>query len=163
VIWMGAIGGAIGFLYCLICMPLAALLAVILPVSAISNGKDVIANGYSLPGTSGGSLDVAWVLCSLLYVSLRFKSTRRFYALFPSMYQILKMFTISGLFTAFAMTVVNVAFKEVNGTRRLIGSVSFVAILVLWRVFMSVYYTRYPVVPFMEKRQERLRRVAPLE
>jgi len=152
------LGSIVGSVYSLVCMPLAALLAIALPFLAISNGKDVIVNGYSFPGPSNGNLDAAWVLCMIFYISLRFKSTRKFYAVFPSMYQILKMLTISGLFTSVAMTAVNLAFKQASSVRRTAGSVLFIGVLVLWRVFMSVYYTRKPVVPFMEEKQEELKR-----
>lgn len=160
---MAILGSIVGFAYWLVCMPLAALLAVILPFMAISNGMDVILNGYSLPGNSNGNLDVAWVLCVILYISLRFTSLRRFYAVFPSMYQILKMLSISGLFTSAAMMAVNLAFKQGGSARRTAGVILFVAILVLWRAFMSVYYTKRPVVPFMEEKQEELRRVGQVQ
>ncbi|MCR4397823.1 MAG: hypothetical protein NUV93_02555 [Firmicutes bacterium] len=153
---MALLGKLIGFAYWLLLMPLAALLSVILPFMAISNGKDVITYGYSFPGSSNGNLDVAWVLCTIVYVSLRFRGLNRFYAVFPSAYQMLKMFTISSLFTSVAMAAVNVAFKEAGVTRRTAGAVAFFALLLAWRVFMSVYYTRNPVVPFIEKEEEEL-------
>ena len=156
---MAILGGVLSYAYWLLCMPVAALMALILPILSISNAKDVILNGYSFPGNSNGNLDVAWALCVILYVSLRFKGLRRFYAVFPWAYQTLKMFTISGLFTSGAMTAVNLAFKQTSAARRTTGVVLFFAIIAVWRVFMSVYYTKKPLVPFIEERRERLKRV----
>lgn len=155
---MKTIGNIFGALIDIILIPFTILLAVLLPIMSLSYGSQIIGNGISFANSN--MLEMAGALCFLMYITLRFKSTQKVYFAFPALFEILKMFLIAGIFTATAEEILNFAFEEDAGTRRMIGIAVYITVLVLWRIAVSIYYTKKPIVPFLEKKQENLRQVA---
>ena len=118
----------------------------------------MISNGVSFVDTD--DIDVAVCLFFIVYLTLRFKSTRKVYFAFPALFEVLKMFIIAGLFTSVAETFVNWAFEESTDFRRTLGVVIYISVIVIWRIFVSIYYTKKPIVPFLEKKQEQLKNIS---
>ncbi len=141
-------------------VPLTLLLAVLLPIINLSNAFEIIRNGVGM--VDAEMISVTWALCLSVYITMRFRNTQWVYFAFPSLFEQLKLLLIACFFTSVGTELLNQAFREIDSTKRLLGVTLFITSLVIWRVVLSLYYTKRPIVPFLEKKQEKLRNIADL-
>lgn len=134
-------------------IPIILLLLIFMPFMAISSAVKIISSGYSVT-SEYISLMVSVVI--LTYISLRFRNLRRIYFAFPSLFETIKYLIIANLFIAIGTDVLNWSHITLDPGRQKLGIAVFVLALVLWRVFVSIYYSKKPIVNFMPKPEERM-------
>ena len=143
----------IALAYGIFVMPLLFLFMCMMPIMAISDGFKIINTGYSV---TGDYFSFVAIIAMMVYISLRIKAIRKIYLLFPFLYETVKLLAIACIFIGLGTEFINWSYTKVSSTRHLIGVVIFLASLVLWRVFISIHYTKKPIVPFIEKYKDKL-------
>ena len=129
----------------------ALFILVFMPVIAITDGFKIISTGFSVTGFYIGVLMAALLI---IYISLKIRSIRRIYNAFPFLFETVKFLTSTNLFLATGAEVLNWCYTSIDQTRHIIGITVFVASMVLWRIFISVYYYKKPLVDFMPRMED---------
>lgn len=139
--------------YGIICMPVLILLAIICPISTLSYCFKIISTGYTV---TGDYLAMVGFMLLIMYISLRLRPCRRLYYIFPSLYETLKFLIIANIFIGTGAEILNWSYIELTTTRKMIGIFSFILMLVLWRVFVSIYYRKKPISRIMLEDEEKM-------
>lgn len=139
--------------YGILCMPLLILMAIIFPIKAVSDAFKIISSGYTV---TGGYISVIIGVTVIMYFSLRFRSLRRIYMIFPSLFEALKYLVITDIFIGIGAEVLNWSYIELTTIRKIIGICSFVACILLWRLFLSIYYKKKPLSKVIMQREEKI-------
>jgi hypothetical protein len=134
-------------------MPVLILFSIYCPISILSDCFKIISTGYTV---TGDYLEVIWFMFLIMYISLRFRPCRRLYFIFPSLYETLKFLIIANIFIGIGAEILNWSYIELTTTRKMIGIFSFILMLVLWRVFVSIYYRKKPISRIMLEDEEKM-------
>lgn len=145
------IGNLIAIAYGIFYMPCILLLLIFAPIMTIADGFKIIETGYTV---TGDYISILVAILMLVYFSLRFKNLRKIYDLFPSLFEIIKFLTITYLFIAIGTELLNWSHITLTPGRHIFGISIFIICLVLWRVVVSVYYYKKPLINFMPKNEE---------
>lgn len=137
----------------IIIMPMFVLMAVIFPIMTICDAFKIINTGYTVTGTY---ILFAMMMTMIMYFSLRIRAFRRIYVIFPSLYEFLKYLTISYVFIGCGVEILNWSYMELTSSRKLLGIGAFIVSMILWRVFVSMYYTKKPISKIMLEKDEKL-------
>lgn len=148
------IGNLIAFGYGIFFIPIILLLLIFMPFMTISDGMKIIGTGYTVKGEY---LYIMMSILILIYFSLRFRNLRKIYSVFPSLFEVIKFLTITNLFIAIGTEVLNWSYITINAGRHTLGIVIFIISLLAWRIFVSVYYTKKPLINFIPKREEEIK------
>lgn len=151
--FLNLIGNLIASLYAFLLF-IVLILLVFMPIMIISDGFKIIETGYTVKGEY---IALMIAVLILLYFSLRFRNLRKIYNVFPFLFETIKFLTITSLFIAIGTEVLNWSYITLSQGRHVFGIVIFILSLVLWRVFVSVYYYKKPLVKFMTKAEERMK------
>lgn len=151
--FLNLIGNLIASLYAFLLF-IVLILLVFMPIMIISDGFKIIETGYTVKGEY---IALMIAVLILLYFSLRFRNLRKIYNVFPFLFETIKFLTITSLFIAIGTEVLNWSYITLSQGRHVFGIVIFILSLVLWRVFVSVYYYKNPLVKFMPKAEERMK------
>jgi hypothetical protein len=146
-----SIGNLIAIVYGIIYIPAILILLILMPIMTIADGLKIIETGYTV---TGEYISVMFAVLMLIYFSLRFRYLRKIYNVFPSLFETIKFLAITNLFIAVGTEVLNWSYITLSQGRHIFGIGVFIICLVLWRIFVSVYYYRKPLVNFMPKAQE---------
>ncbi|MPM61276.1 hypothetical protein SDC9_108134 [bioreactor metagenome] len=139
--------------YGIICMPILVFIAIFWPIFMLSDCFKIINTGYTV---TGDYLAVIWAMLLIMYISLRLRPCRRLYFIFPSLYETLKFLIIANMFIGIGVEILNWSYIELTTTRKVIGIFSFILMLVLWRVFVSIYYRKKPISKIMLEDEEKM-------
>lgn len=151
--FLNLIGNLIASLYAFLLF-IVLILLVFMPIMIISDGFKIIETGYTVKGEY---ITLMIAILILFYFSLRFRNLRKIYNVFPFLFETTKFLTITSLFIAIGTEVLNWSYITLSKGRHIFGIVVFILFLVLWRVFVSVYYYKKPLVKFMPKVEERMK------
>lgn len=147
------IGNLIAIVYGISLMPMVLIVLIVMPIKTILDGFKIIQTGYTV---TGEYISIMIVVLTIVYISIRFRNLRKIYIMFPSLFETIKLLTITGLFIATGAEVLNWSHITLNQGRHNIGIMVFIASLVLWRIFISFYYTKKPLVSFIPKEEEKI-------
>lgn len=147
------ISNVIAIAYGIICMPVLVFMAIICPISILSDCFKIISTGYTV---TGDYLAIIWSMLLIMYISLRLRPCRRLYFIFPSLYETLKFLIITNIFIGIGAEILNWSYIELTATRKMIGIFSFILMLILWRVLVSIYYRKKPISRIMLEDEERM-------
>lgn len=142
------LGNLISIVYGIVCMPITLLVITILPIISLTDSYKIITTGYTV---KDDNITICCAILFLIYISLRFKYLRKIYNVFPFLFEYIKYMTIASLFTSIGQSILNICFTTVNNNKHILGIVALVICLILWRVFISVYYFKRPLVDFLNK------------
>lgn len=134
-------------------MPILAIGAVIYPIMAFCDAFKVISSGYTV---TGDYFATALMLAMFMYLSLRVRAFRRIYVIFPSLYEFVKYLVISYMFIGTGTEILNWSYMELTSGRKLLGIGAFIISLILWRGFVSFYYSKKPISKIMLEEEEKL-------
>lgn len=121
------------------------MLIIICPIMAISNGVEIINTGYTV---TTEYIPLIIVILTFVYASLKFKNLRAIYNVFPFLYEMIKFLVIANLFVDLGVEFLNWSYIILNPTRNRIGILVFIISLIIWRIFISVYYFKNPLINF---------------
>lgn len=147
------ISNIITIAYGIICMPVLVFMAIICPIFILSDCFKIISTGYTV---TGDYLAIIWSMLLIMYISLRLRPCRRLYFIFPSLYEALKFLIITNIFIGIGAEILNWSYIELTGTRNMIGIFSFILMLILWRVLVSIYYRKKPISRIMLEDEEKM-------
>ncbi|MEG2291013.1 MAG: hypothetical protein RSA29_08415 [Clostridium sp.] len=147
------IGNLITVAYGLICMPVLILMSVLLPIMSTVDAFKIISTGYTVYGDHIGLLIS---ISMIMYLSLRFRALRRIYSIFPSLFETLKYLIMSSIFIGLGVEILNWSYTTLTPSRKVLGIVSFIISLVLWRMFASIYYRKKPLSKIMLETPEKM-------
>ncbi|AYE35151.1 hypothetical protein [Clostridium septicum] len=139
--------------YGVVCMPLLVLIAIFLPVFTIVEAFKIISTGYTV---STEYISMILAMSIIMYFSLRFRALRRIYKVFPSLFEALKYLVIAGIFIGVGAELLNWSYITLTPGRKIFGIASFIASLILWRVFASIYYRKKPLSKIMLESTEKM-------
>lgn len=145
------IGNLIAVAYGIFCMPFVLALLIVAPIMTISDGVKIIKTGYTVDDYFVNMLIVILVF---VYFSLRFKYLRKIYNFFPSLFETIKFLAITYLFIAIGAEVLNWSYITLSPGRNKFGIAVFIICLILWRVVISFYYYKKPLVNFIPSPEE---------
>lgn len=145
------VGNFIAIVYGIIVMPFILLILIMSPIMSITDGIKIIREGSTVTNEYISIM----VLCMLaIYFSLRFKYVRKVYVVFPFLFETVKFLTMTLFFTGIATDFINWRYTYLDDTSRKIGIAGFIVILVLWRVFISIFYYKKPLSIFNSSNAE---------
>jgi hypothetical protein len=147
------ISNLVAIAFGVIFIPIVLLLLIFTPIMAISSAVKIISSGYSV---TSDYINIMISVVVLTYISLRFRNLRRIYFAFPSLFETIKYLIIANLFIAIGTDVLNWSHITLDPGRQKLGIAVFVLALVLWRVFVSIYYSKKPITSFMPRPEERM-------
>lgn len=151
---MKIINNIILIAYGILSIPLLMILLTVLPIMTISDGVEIISTGYTV---TGDYMALLMGTLFFVYISLRFRNLRRIYKIFPSWFEFVKYTTIASVFIYIGAEILNWSYIKLDPVRQRFGVVIFIVSLILWRVFVSIYYSKKPIVDFMPKAEEKIK------
>lgn len=132
---------------------LVFLISILMPIMAIKDGIKIISTGYTV---TSDYITMMIGILTILYLSLRFRPLRKIYAILPFSFETIKYLTIANLFISIGTEALNWSYITLNEGRHKFGIFIFVLSLILWRIFVSIYYTKKPIVNFIPKAEEKM-------
>lgn len=135
-------------------IPTVLFLLIFMPFMTISDGFKIIETGYTV---TGEYIPIIFVILTLVYFSLRFRNLRKIYSAFPFLFETIKFLAITNLFIDIGTEILNWSYITLSPGRQKFGIVVFIISLVLWRVFVSIYYSKKPLIDFISKAEERMK------
>ncbi|MDS0526064.1 hypothetical protein NNC19_10265 [Clostridium sp. SHJSY1] len=132
---------------------LVFLISILMPIMTIADGFKIINSGYTV---TGDYISIMIVILVMLYLSLRFRILRKIYSVLPFSFETIKYLTIANLFISIGTEVLNWSYITLNEGRHKFGIFVFILSLILWRIFVSIYYAKKPIVNFIPKAEEKM-------
>ncbi|GAA0737482.1 hypothetical protein [Clostridium oceanicum] len=127
------------------------LLLMFIPILSIVDGFKIIKTGYTVEIEY---LSVVIAILFFVYVSLRFRIFRKLYKVFPFLFETVKFLVITNIFISLGVEFLNWSYVTLNSSSHKVGILVFIISLILWRVVISVYYSKKPIVNFMPKEEK---------
>lgn len=148
-----AISNLIAIIYGILYIPIILMILIFAPIKGIADGVKIIQTGYTV---TNDYISLIIAILILTYISLRFRNLRKMYVVFPALFETIKFLTITNLFVALGVEFINWSYITLNTGRHRFGIIIFIISLILWRVFISVYYSKNPIADFMLRDEEKM-------
>ncbi|WP_278382162.1 hypothetical protein [Clostridium tyrobutyricum] len=129
------------------------LILIFMPIMTISDDIKIIETGYTVTGEYISIIVIALIS---IYFSLRFRNLRKMYKVFPFLFESIKFLTITNFFIALGTEVLNWSHITLSKEKHIFGISVFIVCLILWRILISIYYSKNPLVDFMPKAEEKM-------